>query len=95
MPRHNQIDEDLIDKVVSSSLGRVGVVTGEEDIKFPDMAEPVRFWVGFGLDGKGTWCTRKGEPTLILAETLEEYRKLVRSRPHNVSYASPAVIVTN
>ena len=63
--------EILTGKVCVCSVGRVGIVTGEEKYHF-GLA-----WVGLGLDGKGTWCSTA---PAVVAETAEEFRAKLSER---------------
>jgi hypothetical protein len=58
------VGEDLVGKVCVCSIGRPAIVTGQREFDF-GLA-----WVGLGLDGKGTWASRK---PVIIAETGQEF----------------------
>jgi hypothetical protein len=75
----------LIFKVCICSLGRVGVVSGQESMTFN--GEAVNCWVGMGLDGRGPWVTSADKPIVVIAESLGEYTGRVMDRPGNLMYA--------
>lgn len=82
---------DLVGKVCSCSLGRVGVVYDRGNITFPN-GDVGEFWCGFGLDGKGLWATATKNDVIVLAESLKDYAAQVKKRPSNVLYATIAVL---
>lgn len=62
----------MIGCVCINSVGRVGVVTAADG----------KGWVGFGLDGKGTWSTSNTNPPIV-AVNLEVYRQRVSNDRRN------------
>ena len=69
--RMPNVGENLVSKVCVCSVGRVAVVTGEREFEF-GLA-----WVGLGLDGKGTWASRK---PCIVAESAQEFHDRLMDR---------------
>lgn len=67
--------ENLIGKVCVCSVGRPFIVTGSKD-DF-DFAPGIKFWVGLGLDGKGTAASSTPG---ILAESGQEFHDVLLKR---------------
>lgn len=63
--------ENLVGKVCVCSIGRVAVVTGERQFDWGHA------YVGLGLDGKGTWASRR---PCVIAETMDEFRAKLDER---------------
>ncbi len=79
MPKFN---EDLVGKVCVCTVGRPFIVTGRKN-DF-DFAPGVLFWIGLGLDGRGTACS---STPAVIAETGQEFHdKLVKRFGGKMSY---------
>lgn len=78
------INENLAGSVCICSLGRVGVVSHFENVKFPN-GDQKHVWTGMGLDGRGLWATGQSQ-VVVLAETLRDYTEMVKSKPNQVLY---------
>lgn len=75
-------NENLIGKVCVCSVGRPFIVTGSKsDFAF---APGVNFWVGLGLDGKGTVAS--SEPCVIAESGQEFHDKLLKRFGGKMSY---------
>ena len=75
-------DENLFGKVCVCTVGRPFIVTGSKD-DF-DFAPGVKFWIGLGLDGKGTACS--ATPCVIAESGQEFHDKLVKRFGGKMSY---------
>ena len=64
-------EEDVIGKVAVNSIGRVAIITGQEEYHWGNA------WIGIGFDGKGTWACRT---PCIVAESAEEFRQKLTTR---------------
>jgi len=74
MPRIPHESEDLTGKVCVGSVGRPFIITGTvDDFSFDS---GTRYWVGLGLDGKGTAATSK--PVVIAESGHEFHDKLLK-----------------
>ena len=68
-------DENLVGKICVCTVGRPYIVTHlKNDF---DFAPGINFWVGLGLDGKGTVAS--SEPCII-AESGQEFHDKLRKR---------------
>ena len=73
-PRMPKEGEDLIGKVCVCSVGRPAIVVGKQEKKFGD-APSKTYWIGIGIDGKGTWAS--GAPAIIADSAQEFHDRLV------------------
>ena len=69
-----KINEDLVGKVCVCTVGRPFIVTGQREF---DFAPGVMFWVGLGLDGKGTACS---STPAVIAESGQEFHDKLHKR---------------
>lgn len=63
------MEPDFTGNVAVCSTGRVGLVTGQEEVVFAS-GDKKKMWVGIGLDGKGLWCSSS---PVYLYETIHDY----------------------
>ena len=64
-------DEDLVGKVCVNSIGSRGLVIGKKTFPFGES------WVGFCLDGNGTWASRCAKPVVVLGDAMEVHDTLM------------------
>lgn len=82
--------ENLVGKVCVCSTGRLGLVTGREEVTFGN-GDRADCWTGIGFDGRGLWATGANKAVVVMYDSVADFVARIKARPNNLLFGQVAV----